>query len=44
MLRPTKGMNATPLRRRRSPAALLEESERRRLRGDGSTGPHDRFC
>jgi hypothetical protein len=26
MLRPTKGMDATPLRRRRSPAALLGEA------------------
>ncbi|KRP97628.1 hypothetical protein AOQ72_17265 [Bradyrhizobium yuanmingense] len=44
MLRPTKGMHATPLRRRRSPALRSWASERRRLRGDGSAGPHDQFC
>jgi hypothetical protein len=38
MLRPTKGMSATPLRRR-SPVRV---SKRRRLRADGATGPHDR--
>src|SRR5215813_9637617 len=39
----TKGMNATPLRRRRSPQRG-GKSERRRLRGDGFAGPHDQFA
>ncbi|MGY3387507.1 ribosomal protein L40E [Bradyrhizobium sp. USDA 3311] len=39
MLRPTKGMHATLLRRCRSPALRFRASERRRLRGDGSAGP-----
>src|SRR5215475_2028650 len=36
-------MNATPLRRRRSPQRG-GKSERRRLRGDGFAGPHDQFA
>ncbi|BAC46904.1 bsl1639 [Bradyrhizobium diazoefficiens USDA 110] len=33
-----------PLRRRRSPGLRFCASERRRLRGDGSAGSHNRFC